>query len=168
MSSGHSDEQRFNLFPALLGWVFPGLGHIVLGERTRGIYAMIGVLTLFIGGVFIGGVDAVDKDEDRLWFVGQAGAGPIAFVVAYANDSLLKSGRAAELLPTPPISGSRVDPKGEGPKISAFRGLAHPNEFGTLFSFLAGLMNLIVILDALVRVPGQPSFGRRAEDRVPA
>jgi hypothetical protein len=164
MASGPSDDQQLNFGAAALGWVFPGLGHLALGERARGIYAMIGVLILFFGGILIGGLDAIDKDEDRLWFVGQAGVGPIAFAAAYANNSLIKSGRVGELLPSP--ASSAAGPDRTPQKVSSLRGLAHPNEFGTLFAFLAGLMNLVVILDALVRVPAEPTFGRRAEDRV--
>lgn len=170
MASGRSDEQRFNVLPALLGWVFPGLGQIVLGERSRGVIAMAGVLLLFFSGLLVGGLDAVDKDEDRLWFIGQAGAGPIAFAAAYANASLVQSGRIGELLPTPASQGVRVPPGGTGPVISSLKGLAHPNEFGTLLCFLAGLMNFIVLLDALVRVPAEPTHGRRVGDagaRVP-
>jgi hypothetical protein len=165
MASGHSDEQRFNLLPAVAGWVFPGLGQILLGERTRGLLAMAGVLLLFLGGLLVGGVDAVDRKEDRLWFVGQAGAGPIAFAASYANDAFLKSGRVGTLLPSPPSAGTRGQP-GAPPTISSLKGLAHPNEFGTLMCFLAGLMNFIVILDALSRAPRERTFGRRAEDRV--
>lgn len=163
MASGHSDEQPLNFFPALLGWVFPGLGQIVLGDRKRGCLAMLGVLLLFFTGVLVGGIDAVDKDEDRLWFVGQAGVGPLAFATAYANDALLKAGRFGTLLETPPNS---VNPVVDGvrPRVSSFKGLAHPNEFGTLFCFLAGLLNLVVILDAFQRVPPEPGFGRRGDD----
>jgi TM2 domain-containing membrane protein YozV len=163
MASGSSDEQRFNLLPAVAGWVFPGLGQILLGERIRGLLAMAGVLILFVGGVLVGGVDAVDRTEDRLWFVGQAGAGPIAFAASYANDSLIKSGRVGTLLPTPPSASTRGQP-GSPPTVSSLKGLAHPNEFGTLMCFLAGLMNFIVILDALSRAPRERTFGRRAED----
>lgn len=161
MASGHSDEQQLNFFPAFLGWLFPGVGQMVLGDRRRGLLAMAGVLLLFLGGVLVGGVDCVDKDEDRLWFIGQACAGPIAFATAYANDAWLKSGKVGELMPTPPpASGDPNAPK----QVSSLKGLAHPNEFGTLFCFLAGLLNLVVILDAFVRAPVEPSRDRRAGD----
>ncbi len=163
MASGHTDEQPLNFFPAFLGWVFPGLGQIVLGERRRGFLAMGGVLLLFFSGILVGGIDAVDKDEDRLWFAGQACAGPIAFVAAFANESLLKSGRMGELLDTP-SGGIPPTKPGEHGKISSRKGLAHPNEFGTLFCFLAGLMNLVIVLDAFNRMPAEAAQDRRAGD----
>jgi hypothetical protein len=151
-------------FGALIaGWLFPGLGQIVLGERRRGVLAMTGVLILFVGGLLIGGLDCVDKDEDRLWFIGQAAAGPIAFAAAYGNEALIKSGRFGELVPTP-VSDAQVRSGMGSAKVSTFKGLAHANEFGTLFCFLAGLMNFIVILDAFIRPRAEDTHGRRGTD----
>ena len=89
---------------ALLGWLFPGLGQIAAGNVRRGLFAMTGILVLFLSGVLVGGIDSVDYREDRLWFYGQAGCGPIAFAAGFANESLLKSGSAAPMvdMPAPP------------------------------------------------------------------
>lgn len=145
---------------AIAGWVFPGLGHIVNGNVRRGIAAMAGVLLLFGTGVLVGGVDAVDRKEDSLWFIGQAACGPITFAADWANTAFLKSGSAAPMIPLPPSVLNQT------PQASAFKGLAHANEFGTFLAFLAGLMNACVILDALVRAPrsDRAMSGRRAED----
>jgi len=151
-------ETTFRPLGAILGWVFPGLGHIASGNMKRGLYAMAGVLVLFVGGLLVGGIDCVDRKEDRLWFFGQAGCGPITFVASYANDALLKSGEAAPMIEMPSYPGQ--------PEVfvSSYKGLAHANEFGTLFVFLAGLLNLCVLLDAAVRPPASdaPSVRRRA------
>ncbi len=146
---------------AIAGWVFPGLGHIVSGNTRRGVATMVGVLFLFVCGILVGGVDCVDRKEDKLWFFGQAGCGPITFVADWANHAFLKSGSAAPMIPLPP---SIANPT---PQASAFKGLAHANEFGTFFVFVAGLMNVCVILDALVREPRSdlPATGRRSEDK---
>lgn len=157
VSAAHSDT-TFRPVGAIVGWLFPGLGHIAAGNTKRGILAMSGVLMLFFGGILVGGVDCVDRREDGLWFVGQAGCGPIAFAASYANDSLLKSGAAAPMIEMPSLAG---EPKNQ---VSSFKGLAHANEFGTLFVFLAGLLNVCVLLDAAVREPSsdRPSSGRRS------
>ena len=71
-----------------------------------------------------------------------------------------------------PVSSNPSGAKGArapgAPRVTAsvFKGLAHANEFGTLLVFLAGLMNVCVILDALVREPSSdaPTAGRRASD----
>ena len=156
-------ETTFRPLGAILGWVFPGLGHIASGNVRRGIYAMTGVLVLFLGGIAVGGVDCVDRTEDRLWFIGQAGCGPIAFAADYANTAFLKSGDAAPMIkmPTPPGAPEVA--------VSSFKGLAHANEFGTLFVFLAGLLNICVLLDAAVRAPASDGVqsGRRSGEGAP-
>lgn len=133
---------------AILAWLWPGLGHVSHGEKRRGILIMFGVLFLFFSGLLVGGLDAVDRREDHLWFLAQSLCGPIAFGADFANQSIVKQ------LPS--------DRRNEA------TGIAHPNEMGTLFIALAGLMNLVVILDALHFAPRPapaPPRRRRAEDR---
>jgi hypothetical protein len=151
---------NFRPIGALLGWLFPGLGHIAAGNTRRGLYAMAGVMLLFVSGLLVGGLDCVDRSEDSLWFIGQAGSGPIAFAASFANDALLKSGSVGEMItmPAPP----------NAPMVFAntYKGLAHANEFGTLLVFLAGLLNVCVLLDAAVREPKSDgtTSGRRTGD----
>lgn len=132
MTSASADRQ-FNPTAAVLAWLWPGLGHISLGHARRGRLIMFGVLFLFVGGVLIGGIDCVDRRSDRLWFLAQSVCGPIAFAVDVANQRYVKSLPAQQ--------------------YAAAVALNKPNEMGTLFCALAGLMNLVVILDALYFAP---------------
>jgi hypothetical protein len=126
-------ERQFNPAAGIMAWLLPGLGHMSLGHRKRGGLIMFGVLFLFLGGVLIGGIDCVDRREDKLWFLAQSVTGPIAFITDFINQSYLKT----------------------LPDEERFRtiGVNKPNEMGTLFCALAGLMNLVVILDALFFAP---------------
>jgi hypothetical protein len=121
-------RRELNPTAAVLAWLWPGLGHIVLGERRRGGLIMLGVLFLVVLGVLIGGVDVVDRREDRLWFLAQAGCGPVAFGVDFVNQSYVKQ--------MPEARRRRAT------------SIGRVNEMGTLFIALAGLMNVVVILDA--------------------
>ena len=141
MSSSVKSDSRFTPFAALLAWIWPGLGHLRLGQRRRGMLIMFGVLFLFLGGVLIGGVDVVDRRHDPLWFMAQALCGPIAFGADLANRRLLSD---------PQVRLQR-------------KSLSHINEFGTLFAALAGLMYLVVILDALHRPAPRRTADRRAQ-----
>ena len=133
---------------AVLGWICPGMGQIMTGHRRRGFFSMIGIFGLFLSGVLIGGVDCVDRSEDPLWFYAQAGTGPIAFAADWANAGLLKSGKVGELVESPP-SNPRMAP----PLMSTFNTITVASEVGTLSCALAGLMNIVVIFDALKRRP---------------
>jgi hypothetical protein len=133
MPSPSHPPRQFNPQAAVLAWLWPGLGHISLGHNRRGRLIMLGVLFLFASGVLIGGADSVDRREDHLWFLAQAVCGPVAVGVDFVNQAYVKK------LP-------------DERRFQAI-GINKPNEMGTLFSALAGLMNLIVILDAMFPLP---------------
>lgn len=123
------DHSPFNPAAGVAAWVFPGLGHIVRGEKRRGRLIMLGMLFLVLSGVLVGGVDCVDRQRDRLWFLAQSLCGPIVFAADAVNQNYVQ----------------------KLPDEERYRAIAlnKPNEMGTLFVALAGLMNLVVILDAL-------------------
>ncbi len=113
---------------------------------------MFGVLFLFGSGLLIGGMDSVDRRDDKLWFLAQILCGPIAIGADLVNQSIVKT--------LPPDWQQRYE-QGDQDVRAKLRqkGLGHVNEMGTLYTALAGLMNLVAILDAL-----HPSH-RRAEMR---
>lgn len=71
--------------------IFPGLGHLLRGEPKRALFAAIGVLGMFFGGILIGGVDVIDSREDKWWFYGQAFVGPMAFGIDWYHQNQLKA-----------------------------------------------------------------------------
>ncbi len=135
-----ASSKSFQPVAAVLAWLWPGLGHFSLGERKRGLLIMLGVLFLFVSGVLIGGFDAVDRERDRLWFLAQALCGPVAFGADFINQRHIKRLPEEEQLRT--------------------TSLGHVNEMGTLFAALAGLMNLVVILDVIHHEPRKPTERR--------
>lgn len=139
-----------NTGAAVLAWVLPGAGYAMLGDLKRGVLAGLGVLGLFLSGILIGGVDVVDRREDALWFAAQAGAGPIAWVADFANTRIVKSGRVGELIEVPTGDPRIPSP----PTVSSLKGVARPNELGTLYCAMAGLMNVAVVIDVLTRRSG--------------
>ncbi|MSQ90883.1 MAG: hypothetical protein EXS01_05760 [Phycisphaerales bacterium] len=147
-------DQPLHWMAALFSWILPGFGQIMAGHRRRGALAMIGVLGLFLSGLLIGGVDSVDRREDPLWFYAQAGAGPIAFAADWANASLLKTGKVGELVESPP-----QNPRAAAPMVSTFKTVTLASEIGILYCALAGLMNVVVVLDALKRPVAQLDTG---------
>lgn len=129
-------ERGFNPVAGICAWLWPGLGHIVAGDRRRGGLIMFGILFLVVIGLLVGSFSVVDRQNARLWFYAQSMCGPITFVADFANDRLIRSQPDDEKLHT--LSVSRV------------------HELGTLFVALAGLMNLVVILDAVAPIKRPP------------
>ncbi|MFM8698110.1 MAG: DUF6677 family protein [Phycisphaerales bacterium] len=139
----------------LLAFLFPGAGHLSLGYRRRGMLAMTALLLMFASGLLVGGVDAVDHEEDAPWFVAQSMYGPLAYGADWANRALLKTGKVGELLPTPPATDALGRPHPGQATVSSLRGLGAANEFGTLFIALGGLMNLVLAMDCARREPAE-------------
>lgn len=52
----------------VLAWLVPGLGHIYLGRRVRGIIIMVTMTAAFWTGIAMGGVMTVDYRTERWWF----------------------------------------------------------------------------------------------------
>ncbi len=144
----------------------PGLGHVVRGEKKRGFLAMAGILGLFFSGLFIAGLDAVDRRTEFWWFVPQAGVGPLTFGVDYVKREkfLVRDPRGPVVVYRPANpdeipdlsrkpdgslmypSGSRPIAAGERPPYIRAAGKSY--EIGILYCALAGMTNLIVIIDA--------------------
>jgi len=136
-------DRPFNISAAILGWLLPGVGHMKVGEIGRGRLILLGVGGLFIFGVLVGGLDCVDRREDAMWFVAQGGAGAFAFATDFLNTNLLKSGSFGELMPLAVQNGTVM--------VSSFKSAGPANEVGTLMCGLAGMMNVIAVLDVLHR-----------------
>lgn len=136
----------------LLAWVFPGLGHLSIGERRRGMLAMAAVVGMFVTGLAVGGVDAVDSVEDGPWFIAQSANGPIAIGADLVNQHVLKKGKVGELLPAPVPTDAMGRPLPGTYTVSSYKGLGSANEFGTLFIALGGLLNLVLVMDVSRRV----------------
>jgi hypothetical protein len=161
--STQPDSPPLNPLAAVAAWAWPGLGHILRGQTRRGGLIMAGMLFLIITGLLVGGLDCVDRKRDRLWFLAQSLCGPIVFVADWANQNYLKVYNEEEIR-----RGYAEDDPAVLANLRTI-GLARVNEMGTLFVALAGLMNLIVILDCLENRPEPhgpptPTPARRSTD----
>jgi hypothetical protein len=179
---------------ALLGWVLPGAGYLLLGQRGRAMGVGITIIVLFVMGLLIGGVrvievpgydvstgqrqminvmaQAIDPDthepmvdrrsglpimapavepgtnrpmkrwvlevspldeiRDKPWSVPQALAGPMAILSAMWS-----------------VYAAGIDPV-TGTTIGALTH-ARVNEIGSLYLSVAGLLNLMAIIDSTWR-----------------
>jgi hypothetical protein len=106
---------------AALAWLFPGLGHLYLGRRGRALaYAAIVVTTFLLGLSFQG----------RLWTV-ESGQ-PLTMLATFADYGAgILTIAARTLLDNP---GGAI--------------LSVTFEYGSAFLLTAGLMNLLLMLDA--------------------
>jgi len=127
----------------LLAWILPGLGHVYIGERKRGLIILVTIAVTFWGGVAIGGVrHTVNPQTKRLWFLAQITAGSHT-VVAHLFGVLSRRGLESEEIATNHWQSA---------------------ELATVYTGVAGLLNVLVILDALGRAERR-DFRERAPAR---
>lgn len=124
MASRDQTKNRPN--PALVGlaaWAVPGLGHWLLGERTRAVILLVTIMATYWVGVLIGGVRyTADPHVVTLWFVAELGVGPqvLALYLATATQ------------PVPAVPWPDFD-------------------IAIIYAGIAGLLNMLAILDAIGR-----------------
>ena len=113
---------------ALCGWLIPGAGYFLIGERVRAAIIAPVVLALFIMGALIGGIKVVEAPTgftvaailDRPWFIGQVLIGPASVAAAVVSNHI------------------------DDEQVSTSRSW----EIGTLYTAIAGMLNLLVVIDA--------------------
>ena len=106
---------------ALLAWIFPGLGHAYLGRRRTAIaYAMIVTATFLLGVSFEGRLYTIDRSQ------------PLSILATFAVSGAGLLNLAARFLSDNP--GGTI--------------LAPTYEYGCAYLLTAGLMNLLLMLDA--------------------
>jgi hypothetical protein len=162
---------------AIAGWLIPGLGYWLIGQKARGATIGVTILLMFVAGLLIGGVRTVDttliesaeqkterarddayrarevEDQNRRvpdgeqqppyrapsllartlqkpWFIGQAMAGPVAIATSYVGVTWGGPGGA-------PYSHARV------------------YEIGVLYTAVAGMLNLMAVIDAAYRASNE-------------
>ena len=116
----------------LLGWIVPGLGHVFIGDRIRGIICMATIVLTFWTGIAIGGVrGTVDPHERSLWFIAQLCTGANAGIAYVIRENISSGDEKADRAFVPP------------PWVSS--------EIGVHYTGVAGLLNILVILDAMAR-----------------
>ena len=149
---------------AVAGWLLPGSGYVLLGQRTRGLTVGITIISLFLFGLLIAGVRVIEVPgydaqgqhvlinvrhglgpvyrewimtaeptselRDKPWSLPQVLNGPIAIVAGIIS--------VHEATPDP------ADPSQSRAPLSHVR----VNEIGQLYISVAGLLNLLAIIDA--------------------
>ena len=165
-------------FTAIAAWLVPGLGHYLIGYRRRGLILCITLLSLFTIGLLVGGVSVVDSDREQLWFAGQSLIGPVAPVVnlyrrnreAHLHNQLDEHARRLRSERGTHIDSATVqlDLLERDDVAPAFRrSLGRVNELGILYCTLAGVLNLLVILDVIGRSSSAPIHPAPPPDDAP-
>ncbi len=146
----------------LLAWALPGLGHIYQGRTGKGILFFVCVLGTFFYGLYLGGGKVVYaathwEQQYRWQYICQLGVGlPSAPMLIQRHRS--RTGRVPlwNGFMAPPRNGPiepAIDDSGreaqQPNELAQWIVDKHPNfELGTVYTVIAGLLNVLVICDA--------------------
>lgn len=129
---------------AVLAWIMPGLGHLYLGHRVRGWIFLATITLTYWTGIAVGGVHGtIDPKEHPWWFVAQLCNGGHTSA-AYLLRSTLEPAEFVTVTPA-----AHYGPRPVKPLVHYGHWLSI--EIGTVYTAVAGLLNILVILDAIVR-----------------
>ena len=126
-----------NPFPlGIAAWLFPGAGHYALGERQKAVLFSMLILGTFAAGWAMGSFRGVFIGPGRYAALAQAPGGAVAllgFAVTFLGD-----------VATVPMDGVHA-------LFSA----------GTLYTCVAGLLNALLVFDAVIK-----SYERKVGKRI--
>lgn len=162
--------RRLDLPAGVAALALPGLGHFIRGERARAGGIAAGVIGLFMLGLIVGGLASVDSTSERTetritYWLGQIWVGPIAWGANQIHQSAFKlhssptAGGTIHIAPGPNevIDNGGLRDRQPSDPAPPTRSVGRMHELGVLAALLAGMLNLIAILDALL-----PGRARRA------
>jgi len=126
---------------AILAWLIPGLGHIFLGHKVRGVIFLVVITLTFWTGVAVGGVKCVDPHKP----------------LQQQSSTPHHRGRARSWWFFAQImnGGYAVATHAVGVRSQRVSYLSWPSgDIASVYTGVAGLLNLLIIIDALVRAEG--------------
>jgi hypothetical protein len=103
----------------LLAWLVPGAGHYLLNEHRRAAVIFVTVVVTFLVGLYVGSIGVIDPVGAKPWYAAQVMNSPIVLLLG----RLSATGRF-------PVYG-------------------RPNEIGQIYTSIAGLLNLLCIVNAI-------------------
>jgi hypothetical protein len=109
----------FLLIVGLLAWLVPGAGHLVLREKRHAIIIFVTIVLTFCTGLYIGSIGVINPVGAKPWYVAQVMNSPAVAALGHVTET------------------------GHYPVYG------RPNEIGQIYTSIAGLLNLLCIVNAV-------------------
>jgi len=109
----------FLLIVGLLGWFLPGAGYLLLKEEKRALIIFATITLTFCVGLYVGSVGVIDPVGAKPWYVAQIMNSPLVAVLGHLTAG------------------------------GGFPVYGRPNEIGQIYTGVAGLLNLLCIINAV-------------------
>ncbi len=132
------EKDRSPFAALVLGWILPGAGHAYAGRWGKAILFFSLITALMVAGLVIGG--GTNILPDRLWYAAQVCAGGPALALTPISQHLA------------------------GPDDSNVDWADPLHEMGTLYTAVAGFLNLLVMMDAYTRIAYPHRLGQQPQE----
>lgn len=143
----------------LLTWILPGAGHFVLGHRGLAVVFFLAISIPYWTGLYVGGIkNCVNPWSNRWLFLAEMGTG------GYTTGCFLINVSVGDLDPR-----KLADPKylntvtdADRQRYLKYMSYYPESDVAQIYLAAAGLLNVLAILDALMRAQtgGLPTFHR--------
>ena len=171
-NNGNIDvDLRNPLLAGILAWLVPGLGHFYQRRYHKALIFFLCITPAFVVGCALASGPEIGiarnvywswrPGDMRFWWLAQAPLG-VAVIPSWTQALQINAGNNPMFgtFMTPP----KLDPadrQGISPILSELRRKTPHYELGTYLTVIAGLMNILVIFDAI----NGPFLGRRKEEK---
>ena len=109
----------FLLIVGLLAWLVPGAGHLLLKEKKRAIIIFATIVLTFFTGLYVGSIGVINPVGATPWYVAQIMNSPMVAVLGHLTTT------------------------------RHYFVYGRPNEIGQIYTSIAGLLNLLCIVNAV-------------------
>lgn len=165
-------ELKDPVLAAFLAWLIPGLGHYYQGRRAKAALYCICILGTFLYGVYLGGSRELGwgrvvyaswtAEDKRIPYLGQVFVG-LPALPALVQTSRQRSGKPPLFggLMAPPLPDTALNNPFNQPTLDTLHRKLHRYfELGTVYTLIAGLLNILAIYDAY----GGPVFMEKKDE----
>lgn len=141
MHKDYGAPPPINLFiDPILNWLIPGAGYYRAGLQREGLILFLVISGLMAGGLVLSDMEAISHSLHPYAFWAQVGIGSVT--IPLANIDL-----AAEKILPPMVS------------IKTYQSIPPLNDTGVVFCCIAGLLNLLTMLDLVDRRLNRQRWG---------
>jgi hypothetical protein len=107
------------LIVGLTGWFVPGAGHLMLNEKKHAVIIFVTIALTFATGLYIGSIGVINPVGAKPWYIAQVMNSPAVAALGHITAS------------------------------GGYAVYGRPNEIGQIYTSIAGLLNLLCIVNAV-------------------
>ena len=119
MSRRLDQQITFYITVALAGWLVPGAGYYLQKDKLRAVIIGITIIATFATGIYVGSIYVINPTDAKLWYIAQMMTSPAVALIGNKTT----------------VNHQQIYGK--------------PNEIGQIYTSIAGLLNLLCIVNCV-------------------